>query len=108
MADSPDADAIAKKEPDVPAHDPIVSRSTSGIMLVCALLLIGSLAWALWDEAYGQRPWRGVQKEFVARYTNYLKTIRKNAKKTEEEVKQSADYQTLDAEAKSASAAIEP
>jgi cytochrome c551/c552 len=108
VADSPDADAIAKKEPDVPAHDPIVSRSTSGIMLVCALLLIGSLAWALWDEAYGQRPWRGVQKEFVARYTNYLKTIRKNAKKTEEEVKQSADYQTLDEEAKSAQAAIEP
>jgi cytochrome c2 len=108
VADSPDADAIARTEPDVPVQDPIVSRSTSGILLVCTLLMMLSLAWALWDEAYGQRPWRGMQKEFVERYTRYLKTIRKDAKKSEEEVKQSAEYQTLDEEAKAAQAAADP
>jgi cytochrome c2 len=108
VADSPDVDAIAKKEPDVPARDPIVSRSTSGIMLVCTLLLIGSLAWALWDEAYGQRPWRGMQKAFVERYTRYLKTIRKDAKQSEADVKASAEYQTLDEEAKAAQSAADP
>ena len=70
MADAPDtADAIVKKEPDKPERDPIVSRSTSGILLICALLLTGSLAWALYDEAYGQRAWKGMQQEFVTRYT---------------------------------------
>jgi hypothetical protein len=39
-------------------------------MLVCALAADDfSLAWALYDEAFGQRPWKGMQKEFVSRYT---------------------------------------
>ena len=57
MADSNEAtESLVKKEPEVPAPDPIVSRSTSGIMLICALLLTASLAWSLYDEAFGQRP----------------------------------------------------
>ena len=39
---------------------------------LCSLTV--SLAWALYDEALGQRPWKGIQKEFVSRYTNYLRT----------------------------------
>ncbi len=71
MADLTEAtESLVKKEPEVPAQDPIVSRSTSGMMLVCALLLTSSLAWALYDEAFGQRPWKGMQKEFVSRYTD--------------------------------------
>ncbi len=80
MADGPEStESLVKKEPDVPAHDPIVSRSTSGIMLVCALLLTFSLAWSLYDEAIGQRPWKGIQREFVSRYTRYLKSIQQQA-----------------------------
>ena len=52
-------------------------------MLISALLMIGTLAWALWDESYGQRPWKGIQQEFVKRYTSYLKSIRSNAGKSE-------------------------
>ena len=82
MADSPEAsESLVKKEPEVPAHDPIVSRSTSGMMLLCALLLTGSLVWALWDEAFGQRPWKGIQQEFVSRYTRYLRSIKPQAGK---------------------------
>jgi cytochrome c551/c552 len=104
VADAPETSkSIAKREPEAPARDPIVSRSTSSIMLISALLMIGTLAWALWDESYGQRPWKGIQQQFVKRYTGYLKSIRKDAGKSEAEVKETAEYQTLEAEAKAAS-----
>jgi len=77
-------------------------------MLLCALLLTLSLAWALWDEAFGQRPWKGIQKEFVGRYTTYLKSIRSQAGKTEAEVKESAEYQQLAEEAKAALEQVKP
>ena len=109
MAESPEAtESLVKKEPDLPAHDPIVSRSTSGMMLVCAILLTVSLAWALWDEAFGQRPWKRIQQQFVSRYTTYLKSIKSQAGKTEAEIKESAEYQTLDAEAKAALETVKP
>ena len=109
MADSPEArESLVKKEPEAPAQDPIVSRSTSGIMLLCALLLTGSLVWALWDEGFGQRPWKNIQQQFVSRYTRYLRSIKSQAGKTEAEVKESPEYQTLDAEAKAAQEQVKP
>ncbi|HKQ52452.1 MAG TPA: hypothetical protein VJT74_08795, partial [Pyrinomonadaceae bacterium] len=102
MADTPESGAIVKREDETPERDPIVSRSTSSWMLISALLLIATLAWALYDEAYGQRPWKRAQQEFVSRYTRYLKSIRNDAGKTEAEVKESAEYQTLAEEAKAA------
>src|ERR1041384_428861 len=94
-------ESLVKKESE-PARDPIVARSTSAIILICTLLLIGSAVWALYDEAYGRRPWRGVQREFVKRYSAYLKSIRKDAGKSEAEVKETPEYQELDAKAKEA------
>jgi len=101
-------ESLIKKEPDIPAQDPIVSRSTSGIMLVCALLLTATLAWSLYDEAFGQRPWKGIQQQFVSRYTKYLRSIKAQAGKTEAEVKQDPEYQTLEGEAQSALEAVKP
>ena len=101
MADSPaPGESLVKKEADLPANDPIVSSSTSGWMLMSALLLTISIAWALYDEAFGQRPWKGMQREFVSRYTSYLDRIKGNAGKTEAELKESPEYQQLDAEAR--------
>src|SRR5687768_3110778 len=77
-------------------------------MLLCALLLTVSLVWALWDETFGQRPWRNIQQEFVSRYTRYLRSIKPQAGKTEAEIKESAEYQTLDAEAKAAREQVRP
>src|SRR5712691_11050719 len=94
-------ESLAKKEAEA-QRDPIVRTSTSAIILVCTLLLIAVSAWALYDEAYGQRPWKGVQREFVKRYTAYLKSIRKDADKSEAEVKDTPEYQQLDADAKAA------
>src|SRR5829696_5117792 len=76
-------------------------------MLVSALLLAISIAWALYDEALGQRPWKGMQREFVSRYTRYLDSIKANAGKTEAELKESPEYQQFDAEATAAREEIE-
>jgi cytochrome c2 len=109
VADSPGpTGSLIKKEPEAPANDPIVSRSTSAIMLLCALLMTASLAWALYDEAIGQRPWKGIQKQFVSRYTRYLKSIKQNAGQTEAQVKETAEYQTLDAEAQASLEQVKP
>ena len=102
MADSPEStESLVKREAE-PQRDPIVSRSTSSIILISTLLLVGSAVWALYDEAYGQRPWRGIQREYVKRYTAYLKSIRGSAGKTEAEVKETPEYQQLDAAASAA------
>lgn len=113
MADSPApgesriGESLAKREPELPQHDPIVSRSTSGWMLACALLMTISIAWALYDEAFGQRPWKSMQREFVSRYTRYLDSIKANAGKSEAEIKEGPEYQKFDEDAKAAREAVD-
>ncbi|HEX8118060.1 MAG TPA: c-type cytochrome, partial [Pyrinomonadaceae bacterium] len=107
-AETPDTGKLARRDPDAPAPDPIASRSTSGVLLVCALLLTGVLAWSLYDEVYGMRPWKSYQQSFVKRYDRYLKRLQKRGFKSEEEVKKSAEYARLDSEAKAARAQAAP
>ncbi len=102
MPDSPAPTESLIKAESEPQRDPIVATSTSAIILISTLLLIFSAGWALYDEAYGQRPWKGMQREFVKRYSAYLKSIRKDAGKSEAEVKESPEYEQLDADAKAA------
>ncbi|MCA1817054.1 MAG: c-type cytochrome, partial [Acidobacteria bacterium] len=111
MAETPDK--LVKREPEAPAADPIVSRSTSGVLLICALLLMASLGWALYDEVYGLRPWKGYQREFVTRYNRYLNRLKRQKSKSEEqgtekEVKQRPEYQQLAQAASDARAAVDP
>ena len=77
-------------------------------MLVSALLLTATLAWSLWDEAFGQRPWKGMQKEFVSRYTRYLDSIKSKSRQSEDEIKETSEYQQLDEEAKAATEQVKP
>ncbi|HLL73993.1 MAG TPA: c-type cytochrome [Pyrinomonadaceae bacterium] len=113
MAETPEADKLVKREPDAPAPDPITSRSTSSIVLVCALLMTAVLGWALYDEVYGQRGWKGTQREFVARYNRYLRRLKRDKQRsedagTEKEVKARPEYQELDAAARDARAQVAP
>ncbi|HEX6717473.1 MAG TPA: hypothetical protein VF088_10195 [Pyrinomonadaceae bacterium] len=101
-------ESLIKREADLPAHDPIVRYSTSGWMLVSALLLTVSIAWALYDEAFGQRPWKRMQREFVSRYTKYLDSIKADAGKSEAEIKESPEYQQLADEEKAARDQVQP
>src|SRR5688500_1020613 len=77
-------------------------------MLVSALLMTISIAWALYDEALGQRPWKGMQREVVSRYTRFLDSIKANAGKTEAELKETPEYTLLNDEANAAREEIEP
>ena len=108
MADSPAGESLIKKETELPARDPISGYSTSGWMLVSALLLTISIAWALYDEAFGQRPWKRMQREFVSRYSRYLDSIKANAGKSEKEIKESPEYQQLDADYQAAKQQVDP
>ncbi|HEX4899412.1 MAG TPA: hypothetical protein VFV61_02710, partial [Pyrinomonadaceae bacterium] len=62
----------------------------------------------LYDEALGQRPWKGIQKEFVSRYSRYLRSIKPQAGKTEAELKESPEYQDLAAQAQAALDQVKP
>ena len=108
MAETPDTDKLARRDPDAPAADPITSRSTSAVMLISALLLTGVLVWSLYDEVYGMRPWKSYQQSFVKRYDRYLNRLQKRGFKSEEEVRKSAEYQRLDAEARAAREQVKP
>ena len=82
-------------ESPTPEHDPIVTRSYALPYLVAILLLVGTLFWALWDEAYGQRPWKNYQEVFRQRYGAFLKTARSQSSQAEQEVRNDPEYRKL-------------
>jgi cytochrome c2 len=104
VAETPDTDKLAKREAERegPAPDPITSYSTSNILLMCALLLTGVLVWALYDEVAGRRPWKSYQQSYTKRMDRYLARLQKRNFPSEKEVRESAEYKRLDAEARSA------
>ena len=60
----------------IPDDDPIVSKSLAPHYVIAMLVLMATLFWALWDEDFGQRPWKNFQKEWKDRYSTFLKTAR--------------------------------
>jgi hypothetical protein len=70
----------------------------SGLLLVSSLLLVLSLVWAVYDEIYGQRPWKSIQKRFVQRYTDFLKKTKPKQAAAEKAVRQSEEYRKLEQE----------
>ena len=70
----------------LPDDDPITSKSYALHYLVATVLLMATLFWALWDEAYGQRPWKEYQEVFRSRYGAFLKTARSRSAQSEKEV----------------------
>src|SRR6202795_504324 len=59
------------------------------------VLLMATLFWALWDEDFGQRPWKTFQHQWKDRYSTYLKTARSQSSDSQKDVESSADYQKL-------------
>ncbi len=86
--------------------DPIVTKSYTLPYLIASLLLIATLCWALWDENWGQRPWKRYQEEFRTRYLSLLKLTRSASATAEDQIKDDEDYRKLDAAAKAAEAAV--
>jgi hypothetical protein len=86
--------------PDQPIfeNDPVVTKSLAPHYLVAMVVLMASLFWALWDEDFGQRPWKAFQSEWKTRYSRFLKGARTESRDFQKEVESSAEYQKLKAD----------
>ncbi len=86
--------------------DPVVHSSLSKQLVFWSTLMLLSLAWGLYDEIWGTRPWKTYQADFVKLYEKYLRSARPSEAKFEAQIKASADYQKLDKEMKAAEMAV--
>src|SRR5207249_791587 len=72
------------------------------------VILMATLFWALWDEAFGQRPWKAFQSEWKDRYIAFLKTAKSKSAQSEKQVEQNSDYQQLEQAYEQAYKAAQP
>jgi cytochrome c2 len=79
----------------IPEDDPVVSKSLAPHYLVAMLVLMATLFWALWDEDFGQRPWKAFQNEWKVRYSAFLKNAHSQSDASEKEVKNNPEYLAL-------------
>ncbi len=79
-------------EKPIPENDPVVSKSFAPHYVISMVLLMATLFWALWDEDFGQRPWKTFQHEWKSRYSTFLKNARTQSGDSQKEVETSPDY----------------
>lgn len=94
--------------PDQPHDDPIVSRSMSGPLLLTSLILMATLAWALYDEFYGLRPWKTYQRQFVQLYSQFLEKKIPEQAAAEKALRESSAFQKIERELREAEEAVGP
>jgi len=87
----------------IPEQDPITSKSYAPHYLIATVILIITLFWALWDEAWGQRPWKAFQETFKDRYSAFLNTARSKSQASETDIQKDPQYTELAAAVKKAS-----
>jgi cytochrome c551/c552 len=85
---------LVPEEP-IPEQDPVVTKSYAGYFVVCMALLMATLFWAMWDEAYGQRPWKAYQREWKSRYVALLNKETPKSASAQKAVESSPDYLAL-------------
>src|SRR5262249_21257119 len=59
------------------------------------VVLTATLFWALWDEGFGQRPWKSFQHEWKDRYLTFLNGARSKSNASQGDVENSQEYQKL-------------
>ena len=82
-------------EKPIPEQDPITGKSYAIHYLVATVLLIATLFWALYDEAWGQRPWKAFQDQWKNRYSAFLDAAKSKSSKSEQSVEQDPQYAAL-------------
>ena len=82
-------------EKPIPENDPVVSKSLAPHYVISMVILMATLFWALWDEDFGQRPWKAFQHEWKDRYSTFLKIARSQSSDSQKDVESSPDYQKL-------------
>src|SRR5213080_2647513 len=95
-------------EKPIPENDPVVSKSLAPHYVISMVILMATLFWALWDEDFGQRPWKAFQHEWKDRYSTFLKTARSQSGDAQKEIEGSADYQKLKQDYERASQSAAP
>jgi len=95
-------------EKPIPENDPVVSKSFAPHYVISMVLLMATLFWALWDEDFGQRPWKSFQHEWKSRYSTFLKNARTQSGDSQKEVEASPDYHALKQAYESASQKAAP
>jgi cytochrome c551/c552 len=95
-------------EQPIPEHDPIVTKSYALHYVVAMVILMVTLFWALWDEGWGQRPWKAYQQEWKQRYTAFLGSAQSKSEHTVADIEKNPDYQQLSRAAAQAEAAAKP
>jgi len=82
-------------EKPIPENDPVVSKSLAPHYVISMVILMATLFWALWDEDFGQRPWKAFQHEWKDRYSAYLKSAKTQSADSQKDIETSPDYQKL-------------
>jgi cytochrome c551/c552 len=95
-------------EKPIPENDPVVSKSLAPHYVISMLLLMATFFWAMWDEDFGQRPWKAFQHEWKDRYSTFLKNARSQSSESQKEVESSPDYQKLKQDYEATSQAAAP
>jgi hypothetical protein len=78
-----------------PEQDPITSKSYALAYATATVILVLTLFWALWDEAWGQRPWKEFQDVWQTRYSAFLNTARSASAQSQSAVEHDAKYVSL-------------
>src|SRR5208337_2561327 len=79
----------------MPEQDPITSKSYAPHYVIATVILIATLFWALWDEAWGQRPWKEFQDKWKDRYSAFLNTARSKSTTSQNDVEKNLEYVAL-------------
>jgi cytochrome c551/c552/transcription termination factor NusB len=79
----------------IPDDDPIVSKSLAPHYVLAMVILMATLFWALWDEDFGQRPWKSFQQEWKNRYATFLKSARSQSSASQKDVEAAPEYQNV-------------
>jgi cytochrome c551/c552 len=78
-----------------PEQDPITGKSYAAHYAIATVILIVTLFWALWDEAWGQRPWKEYQEQWKTRYSAFLNTAKSKSQASEKDVEKDSKYTEL-------------
>lgn len=88
--------------PEPQEKDPITGTSFSTPLLWTSFLLMLTLAWALYDEMIGLRPWRGYQSRFATAYSAFLEKQIPLAQEKEARIRNSSEFKKLEEQQKAA------
>ena len=92
----------------VPKKDPVIHASLATQIAIWSLLLMATLLWALYEEAFGLRPWRDYQAEFAQLYRQALIKLRPQRASQEKSLYTSAGYEALSSQLQEVEEKIQP